>query len=151
MAVFEMGFPADFMENLLQTDSEALCEEMLRESAPILEESMKKHISSVMGDYSTGEAAKSIKARKPKKARNGAYIVNVCPTGYSAHTYNAGKAGQRKYKVSNALKLIWKEYGIPGKQVPRPFVVKSVNGARNKVLQKMQEVYNRKAGADGTE
>ena len=119
MAKFDIDFPDNFMENVLMTDSDMLCKEMLQEAAPILESSMKENVSVTMGDYSTGDAVKSIKARKPKRAKNGAYIVNVCPSGYSSHTFK-GKQKARKYKVSNTLKLIWKEYGIAGKQLPQP-------------------------------
>ena len=144
MAKFDIDFPDDFMENILLTDSDALCKEMLKEAAPILESSMKENVSVTLGDYATGDSVKSIKARTPKKAKNGVYIVNVCPSGYSSHTFSKGKQKARKYKVSNALKLIWKEYGIVGKQSPQPFLSRSVNDAREKVLQKMQEVYNKR-------
>lgn len=144
MAKFDIDFPDDFMENILLTDSDALCKEMLKEAAPILESSMQENVSVTLGDYATGDAVKSIKARTPKKAKNGAYIVNVCPSGYSFHTFSKGKQKARKYKVSNALKLIWKEYGIVGKQLPQPFLTRSVNDAREKVMQKMQEVYNKR-------
>ena len=144
MSAFEVEFPDDILSGLLETDSQKLCEEMLREAAPLMVEAMKKNVTEAMGEYSTGEAVDSIRATKPKKAKNGAFITNIRPTGYSNHTYTrAGQKVSRKYKVSNALKLIWKEYGIPGHQPARPFLTRTINTSQKSILAKMQETYER--------
>ena len=52
----------------------------------------------------------------------------------------------RKYRVSNALKLIWKEYGVAGRQPARPFLTSACNAVRGAVMEKMQKVYERKTG-----
>ena len=96
----------------------------------------------------------SFKASKPKKTKTDAWIANVNPKGYSStkvYTVNSkGFKKNRKYPVSNALKAIWKEYGIPGRQAAKPFITASVNASKMEIMRRMQEVYNRKVGADGS-
>ena len=93
-------------------------------------------------------AARNFAFSKAKRTKDGsAYITTVGPRGYSNHMYY-DKKGQkkRKYKVSNALKAIWKEYGIAGKQAPRPFIANATRNAEEKVMNKLQEVYRNKTG-----
>lgn len=150
MAAFELDFPDDFMKQLFQTDSAEICMKALEEAAPILEEEMKNAIRAD-GHELSGELINSIKAAKPKKTSNGAYIVSVRPTGYSKiNSYSVKKNGKklRKYPVSNALKMIWIEYGVNGRQPARPFMTKVMNSVRAAAMNKMQVVYNRMAGAE---
>lgn len=150
MAAFELDFPDDFMKQLFQTDSAEICMKALEEAAPILEEEMKNEIRS-NGHELSGELIDSIKATKPKKTNNGAYIVSVRPTGYSKiNSYSVKKNGKklRKYPVSNALKMIWIEYGVNGRQPARPFMTRVMNRVRAVAMNRMQEVYNRMAGAE---
>ncbi len=152
MAEFEVDFPDDFLSRLLQADSEEICMKALDEAAPVLEGEMKNAIRAD-GHERSGELIDSIKASKPKKASNGAYIVSIRPTGYSKiNSYTAknkgGKKTLRKYHVSNALKAIWIEYGVNGRQPARPFMARAVNRARAASMRRMQEVYDRMAGAE---
>lgn len=150
MAVFDVDFPEDFLSQLLQTDSEEICMKALKESAPILEEEMKNTLKADRHELSS-ELINSIKAADPKRASNGAYIVNVRPTGYSKiNSYSVKGNGKRirKYPVSNALKMIWLEYGVNGRQPARPFLTRTVNKVRAATMKRMQEVYNRMAGAE---
>lgn len=150
MAVFEVDFPEDFLSQLLQTDSAEICTKVLNAAAPILEDEMKNALRAD-GHELSGELAKSIKATKPKRASNGAYIVTVRPTGYSKiNSYAVRKNGKklREYPVSNALKMIWIEYGVNGRQPARPFLTRAVNRTRAAALKRMQEVYNEMAGAE---
>lgn len=151
MASFQMDFDDSFMDQLLNTDFNEIAEAALSEAAPILEKSMKEAIKNAVQHEGDSELVNSIKSTKPKKTKTDAWIVNVTPKGYSnTKVFTAlsskGKKIHRKYPVSNALKAIWKEYGIPGRQPPRPFLSRAVNGAKAAVLQKMQEVYNEKVG-----
>ena len=153
MAEFDMDFPEDFLVEVLDMDNEELCSEMLSEAAPLLEESMKRAMETVIEHSGDSEMVQSVKSSKPVKTRTDAYLVTVGPRGYSkTKTYYGadGRGGHtsRKYPVSNALKAIWKEYGIPGHQPSRPFLTRAVNDARAGVLDKLQEVYNRKAGVE---
>lgn len=153
MALFEVDFPDDFLSELTDVSFEMIAEEALTEAAPVLEESMKKSAAGVIehGNPSDSEMVKSIKASKPKATKTDAWIVNVGPRGYSNHTYHAqGRPSKRAYKVSNALKAIWKEYGIahPGHfQPPRPFIERATKDASDEVAKRLQEVYDRKTGA----
>lgn len=148
MAAFDIEFPDDFLSDLLDTDFGDIAEEALNEAAPILEKSMKESCARVIEHGEGSELVSSIKAGKAKRAKTDAYIVNVSPRGYSNVKVYRNKKKTRKYPVSNALKMIWKEYGIPGQQPPRPFIASACNDARSSAMDKMQEVYNRKVGAD---
>ncbi len=152
MARLEVDFPEDFLSELLNTDFDEIAQEILTEAAPILEKSIKDEVRDTIQHDGDSELVDSMKASKPKKTKTDAWIVNVSPKGYSAiKKYTAvdskGRKTHRKYPVSNALKAIWKEYGIPGRQPPKPFLDKATNSARNAVIRKAQEIFNRKAGA----
>ena len=148
MAGFEIDFPDDFLSELLGTDFDEIAEEALNDAAPLLEESMKQSCRTVIMHEGDSELVNSIKSSKPKRTKTDAWIVNVYPKGYSkSKVYYHVKTG-RMHPVSNALKAIWKEYGIPGRQPPRPFITSACNKVRDRVMNKMQEVYNRKVGAD---
>lgn len=121
-----------------------LAEEMLAEAAPIIEDSMKKNLRKSIAHSGDSELVDSVKTSKAKQAKNGAYIINVNPKGQSkTKVYQRGKKG-RKHPVSNALKAIWLEYGIPGHQSPKPWLAATTNDAESKVLDKMQEVYDKR-------
>lgn len=148
MAGFEIDFPDDFLSKLLDTDFEEIAEEALNETAPLLETSMKQSCKAVITHEGDSELVDSIKSGKPKRTRTDAWIVNVSPKGYSkTKVYHHARTG-RKHPVSNALKAIWKEYGIPGRQPPRPFITSACNKVRDSVMARLQKVYNRKVGAD---
>ena len=145
MAGFEIDFPEDFLSELLDVDPDEVAEAMLKEAAPILEKQMKKSCMAAVRHEGDSELADSIKAKKPVKTKTDAHIVTVEPTGNSKTKiyHHTGKKSERTYPVSNALKMIWKEYGIPGKQAPQPFLQAAINAAEAAVIAKMQEVYNR--------
>ncbi|MCQ2087994.1 MAG: HK97 gp10 family phage protein [Bacilli bacterium] len=146
---FNIEFPDDFLSDLLDTDFSEIAEDALKEAAPIVESSMKNSLKRVISHDGESELQNSIKASKPKEARTDAWIVNVGPSGQSkTKTYKSKKGKNRKYPVSNALKAIWLEHGIPGQQAPKPFIQSAVNDAEEKVIKKIQEVYEKKVGAD---
>ena len=145
MAGFDIDFPEDFLSELLDADPDEIAETMLKEAAPILEKQMKKSCMAAVRHEGDSELAESIKAKKPVKTKTDAYIVSVEPTRNSKTKvyHRTGKKSERTYPVSNALKMIWKEYGIPGQQAPQPFLQAATNAAEAAVTAKMQEVYNR--------
>lgn len=148
MAGFEIDFPEDFMSELLDADFGEIAEEALNEAAPLLEASMKQSCKTVITHEGDSELVDSIKSSKPKRTKTDAWIVNVSPKGYSKiKVYYHDRTG-RMHPVSNALKAIWKEYGIPGRQLPRPFITSACNKVSDSIMAKMQEAYNRKVGAD---
>lgn len=149
MALFDVDFPDDFLAEL--PDFDEVAEEALKQAAPVLENALRKSCKNSIDHEGDSELANSIKASKPKKSRNGAWIVNVGPKGYSkTKTYYAkdgkGVHTKRKYPVSNALKAIWKEYGIPGRQSAKPFIQKACNDAKETTEKIIQDVFDRKVG-----
>lgn len=147
MALFDIEFPDDFMSELLDSDFGEIAEEALSETAPILETSMKQACRSVIEHEGDSELVESFTCSKPKRTKTDAWIVNVYPKGSSStKTYSKGKKVKKKYSVSNALKCIWKEYGIQGRQPARPFIASACHSVEGAVLQKVQEIYERKVG-----
>lgn len=150
MAMFEVDFPDDFLSELTSVPFESIAEEALKEAAPALEASVKKSAASVIdhSNPSDSEMVQSIKASTPKATKTDAWIVNVGPRGYSNHTYyHQGRPSKRAHKVSNALKAIWKEYGIAHRnhfQPARPFLERATKDAEAEVMKRIQEVYDRK-------
>ena len=146
MARFDVYHDEMDIDKLFNLDFDEISEEALREAAPVLEKSMKAAAKVSVEHSGDSELVKSIKADKPKKAKNGAWIVNVSPKGYSkVKVYHAKESG-RTYPVSNALKAIWKEYGIAGRQPARPFLAKATNDAQNEVLNIIQRKFDEKVG-----
>lgn len=147
MASFEVDFPEDFLKDLLDTEFDEIAKEALEKASPILEEEMKKACSRVIEHEGDSELVDSIKACEPVRAKTDAWIVSVIPKGYSkVKTYLRGEKKKRRYAVSNALKAVWKEYGVAGKQAPKPFITTATNSAKGNVMTKLQEVYNEKVG-----
>ena len=150
MAAFDMEFPDDFLSDLLQTDYDDIAREALTEAGPILEKALQISCKNSLDHAGDSELANSIKAFKPKKSKNGAWILNAGPKGYSKvkkyRRYGKKIEQYRQYPVSNALKAIWKEYGIPGRQVAKHFIQKACNDARSNVEKILQETYDRKVG-----
>ena len=149
MSDFEVDFPADFLKELLETDVDELCTEALRQAAPIMERSMKRSARAAVLHEGESDMVNSIKVSDVKKTKDGdAYILRVGPTGESTHIYIRKKGKPRKEKVSNALKAVWKEYGIAGRQPARPFLANATRNAEETVLTKMQEVYKKRMGEE---
>ena len=150
MAQFDMTFPDDILDGLLDTPAEEICVDMLNAAAPVLVENMKKEARKAVMHEGESEMVESIHASKPKRTKDEtAYIVTVGPGGYSNHMYYDKKSRKkRKYRVGNALKAIWKEYGIAGKQAPRPFIGPATRNSEEKALEEMQDVYRKKVGEE---
>lgn len=146
MASFEFDIPNDIFGKLMECNSEEMCLEALDSSAPYLVTSLKSSLSS---HKDTGELQASIKAKKAKLCKNGAYIVNVLPTGYSSSkTFKrATKKAVKRYDVSNAAKLIWLEYGT-SKQAATPVLGMAVKNSESAVLKKIEDVYYKHIGAE---
>lgn len=130
MANWNLDFPDDFLGELLNTDSEALCENMINEALPVVKTSMERVFAS---HVNTGALAKSVKISKAKAAKNGGVIGNVNPKG-------KGSDG-----VPNALKAIWLENGRVN-QPAQPWLSKVVAESEASALKIMQDVYDKKVG-----
>lgn len=146
MSDFIVDFPDDFMADLLRSDFDEIAAEACEEAAPELKATMSAAIRSVMvSKHADSELINSIKVSKPKKAKNGATIVNVGPSGTSKNYYRAGSKRER-LPVTNVMKAVWLEHGRQG-QPARPFLATATNNAREIIMKKMQEIYDRKVGA----
>lgn len=144
MAQMDINFPEDFLAELLGTDFDEIAEKALTEAAPLLEQSLKTSCKRVIKHDGESELVESITCGKPKRTKTDAWIVNAGPQGYSkTKVYRDTKNRERKYPVSNAQKMAWKEYGVAGRQPARPFITNACNNARDAVMRKMQEVYER--------
>lgn len=134
--------------DFLDMDFDEAAERALNESASILEGTMRSAAAAAVKHDGDSAMVNSIKGSKPKKsAATDCWIVNVGPRGYSStKTYHGkrknGKSKQT-YKVSNALKAIWKEYGIPGHQSPQPFIQKATNQAQARVEKIIEDAFNK--------
>lgn len=147
MASFSIDFSEDFLSSLLGTEFDEIAEEALTEAAPILAASMKRSCRDAIRHEGDSELVDSIKAGRPRRTRTDAMIVTVQPKGNSkVKVRRTGKKKERTEPVSNVLKAIWLENGIPGHQSPRPFLTAATNDARAAVEKKLQEVYDRKVG-----
>lgn len=145
MAQMEIDFPEDMLNGLLDVDAEDLCKQMIDSAAPIMEESMKKEMRSVIQHSGDSELVDSVKTSKAKKAKNGAIIAFTGPKGNSKNYYYRNGKKDRRIQVSNVLKAIWLNYGRV-EQPARPFLTKAVNNAHQKVMEKMQQTYDQLMG-----
>lgn len=132
-------------DDLWSFDLEGYATEALEEAGKVLEEQMKSNARAGLHHDGDSDMVNSIRAYKPKKTKTDAFIVNVGPRGYSkTKKYTAkdgkGKKTSRQYQVSNALKAIWKEYGIPGYRSAQPFISASVIKSERQV----QDILQRK-------
>lgn len=127
MAKFEFNPPTDFLKQLgKMSDIDNYADKMLNEAAPILENSLKKELES---HKVSGDLYNSIKPSKAKKNKYGWYVA-ITPRGTD------------KKGVRNAEKLIYLEYGTE-KQEATPVFTKAIKDSEIKVLNKMQEVFER--------
>ena len=145
MAQMEIDFPEDMLNGLLDVDAEDLCKQMIDSAAPIMEESMKKEMRSVIQHSGDSELVDSVKTSKAKKAKNGAIIAFTGPKGNSKNYYYRNGKKDRRIQVSNVLKAIWLNYGRVG-QPARPFLTKAVNNGHQNVMEKMQQTYDQLMG-----
>ena len=137
------------LDGMFNISFDDIAEGALTESAPILEGTMRSAAAAVVKHDGDSAMVNSIKASKPKKVTaTDCWIVNVGPRGYSStKTYHGKrKSGKSKkaYKVSNALKAIWKEYGIPGRDIAaQPFMQKATNAAQSRVERIIEDRVNK--------
>ena len=134
--------------DFLDMDFDDAAERALNQSVPILEGTMRSAAAAAVKHNGDSAMANSIKGSRPKKsAATDCWIVNVGPRGYSStkkyHGKRKGGKSKQTYSVSNALKAIWKEYGIPGHQSPQPFIQKATNQAQARVERIIEEEFNK--------
>lgn len=119
---------------------------MVEEAGPVLVEQMKEKVQRVVKHEGDSELVNSVSMSKPRKGKYDDYIVSAYFKGESkTKTYRHSKTKRGHYKVSNALKAIWKEYGIPSRDIPaQPFLEQTLKAAETEALDKMQKVFDDK-------
>lgn len=137
------------LDGMWDISFDEICQEALGNAVPILEGTMKSAAAASIIHDGDSAMVNSIKGSTPKKsASTDCWIVNVGPRGSSEHRYYAkdgkGRKTNRSYKVSNALKAIWKEYGIPGHQPAMPFMDKAANQARSRVEKIIEDAFEKR-------
>ena len=136
------------LEGMWSISFDDIAQEALEDSIPILEETMRSSAAASVKHSGESDMVNSIKGSKPKKVTStDCWITNVGPRGYGTTKYKAkdnhGRKTNRTYKVSNALKAIWKEYGIPGHQEAQPFMDKAANMARPRIEKIIEDRFNK--------
>ena len=133
MGNFHMDGIDELIRELNRTsDLDRIAPIMIEEALPILEDSLKETAQQeVNRGYATGELVSSIKKSSAMRNQYG-YFGIVRPTG------------KDKKGVRNMEKLAYLHYGTT-KQIARPVVNKAVFHVEQKVVEKMQEVFNREA------
>ena len=121
-----------------------LCPQIIEEAEPVLVEGMQNQIRTVIRhpDRSTGELIDSITASKPKKAKDGSWSGFVGPQGYSSRYYYKGRKKGRKYKLPNASKLVFMEYGT-SRQKATQVLDSVVKNTEEEALARMQAAFER--------
>lgn len=142
MARFKMDIPADLFSEI--GNMSELCPQIIEEAEPALVEGMREQIQKVIRhpDRSTGELVDSITASKPKKEKDGSWSGFVGPQGYSSQYYYKGRKKKRKYKLSNAAKLVFMEYGT-SRQKATPVLDSVIKNTEAEALARMQAAFER--------
>lgn len=119
----------DFMDSLNSMDIEYIAPQALEHAAPIV----KKKLVSLSEKHSrTGAMAKSIKTKKPSKAKNGDWQIFTGPSGTD------------KNGVRNMEKMAYLEYGVRAhKQPATPVITPAVESTHDEVVDDMQETFNK--------
>lgn len=146
MADLGFNIPDDYLRDLLGADFDELAPEMLDEVLPILEQSIRRHLTGVIHNGS-GELAGSISVTRPKKTKTDAWIANTYIKGQSKKHYYGSTTHNRQYAVSNALKAIWLNYGN-AHQAARPWLTPAVNACEAEIMDKMQKKWEEITGAN---
>ncbi len=134
MARFDFTLPEDF-QNMLEEHAANIDEtaaEMLEAAAPIVVDELKKRVK-----IRSGKLQKSIKATKPKKTKDGAWISTVVFKGTEKRKLKNGDVKE----VPNAIKAAVAEYGSSD-QPATPFIRPAIEATEADVIEKMQSVFN---------
>ena len=153
MSRFDVVFEDNNLTKLTVVGFDEIAEEALKEASPILRDATIEACQAVIQHPDDSELVKSWKETPPKETKSkDAYIANIVPKGNSSNQYYYAQDGRgghtkRKYPVSNALKAIWLNYGVNGRD-PKPFLENAAKNCEDAVEAKIQEVFNRKVGAE---
>ena len=126
VAKFSIDFPDDLIKKLERLSNfDVIAEEMLTEAEPILKSAIVQEASA---HKDTGEMVESITSQVKKNS-----------IGWFLTTYPKGKD---KDGVRNMDKMMFLEYGTKNNPAD-PILSRAIRKAEPKVLEKMQEVFDR--------
>ena len=127
MANFQFDFPDDILSDVSGI-FDVVAPEMIDEALPIYENAVKTELQP---HKDTGDLIKSVRCKKAKKTSTDAYIGYLTAEG-------AKEDGFRNYQKALAI-----EYGN-SHEPARPFMQSAANSSEKKVLDKLQEVFDRR-------
>lgn len=162
MASFVLEGVDDIIKELEKLrDIDDVSFQMVDEAAEIMDKELKSAIELNTQEYGTGTLAASIDHIKPRRNLWGVFTASTArgiDTKKGKHKKmkhasfnkkNGMFVGTRESYGSGAVrnhdKLYFLEYGN-SRQQAKPFIQKCVNSAEPKVLNKMQEVFDREVG-----
>lgn len=129
MARLSINFDNELLKQVSKmAQVDVFAPKMIDEALPIIQNKLSENIRK--SHQKTGNLAKSIKVKKAKRTKNGGYVGTVTPVGTQ-------KDGTR-----NAEVLVYLEYGRTA-QDATPVLSPAVILTENKVIEKMQEVFDR--------
>lgn len=140
MGKFDFDIPADLIRQLEKLENyDNIAPKILNATVGILTDAVKKECEK---HARTRTMLNSIKKTSSKKNYLGWYIC-VRPTGKSdIYMTEDGKIHQRKEPVRNMEVMAHAEYGTRH-QPPTPILTKANNDARDDVVRKLQQEYNK--------
>ena len=128
MGRFDFEFPKEFDAMLRRASNlDEIAPKMIDATLPIYRDSIKKHLTR---SRQSGALIKSVSFKRAKEAKSGGWIGNI--------TFN----GKDNRGSPNIIKAAGLEYGS-SKQNPTPFLAAARNDVNNKVVEVMQEVFER--------
>ena len=147
MGKFDFEIDPAFLRSLGKlSEVERYALQMLDAATPILEKSIKAELAV---HRRTGTLVKSVKRTRATKAKNGAYLATVRPTGKSKKYIDKhGKLRERGSPVRNMEILAHIEYGTKN-QPATPLLTKAVNDCRAECESAMTEAFRHESGVEG--
>lgn len=156
MAAFVMEGLDDLIREIekMGYDLDDTALQMVEEGAEIMDQTLKDAIQTETTEYGTGTLAASINHTKPTRNAWGYFSASTARGVDSRNgKYRKARKTTPKYTrtawngnvVRNHDKLYYLEFGN-SRQAAHPIVQKCVNRAEPKVLEKMQQVYERRMG-----
>lgn len=141
MAEVTVKLPNEFLRKLtkLGTQTDAICEKMLKAGAEVVEDKIRENLQAVIGrdtqepSRSTGELLQSLGTTEIKQDADG--ILNV-KVGFAEPRSDGGSNA----KIANII-----EYGKHG-QPPKPFLKPAKTATRTACTAAMRQVFDEEVG-----
>ncbi len=131
---------------------ETISEQMLNEVRPDVENEVKKAVKGSVGHPGDSELVNSTKTYDPHMtgdktgARLHCSFAGKSKSGNYFNTVDRGK--QRKKAVYNSDKAFWLEYGVAGRQAPKPWQDRAYRNVEAKVYPKLEKSFEKIVGAE---